>query len=763
VDGGDTTIPLFIHQTGNRNRNRKIMKTLRKTAMLAALILAFAGAANSSTVIPANDPNIQYYGRWDFSIPTSPTHSWPGVYIYAVFQGTSIGIMTNDNFSYYNVFIDDTTFVDFHGNLSGVGSYTLRTGLKDTTHTILITLRNETNWTKFSFNGFILDSGKTLVEPPAEPEKKIEFIGDSYSCASGNLWTDNSAAPSGDWTDLYHGFPSIIARHYGAQYMVTALSGWGLVHDYQQPPNYSHNLPGSFDQTFAYTSLPKWDFSRWQPNLVVICLGLNDYSGWGGYTAGGISDTNTEMFKQAYHNFIGTIMDVYPRAKILAVAENANNIPWLRATIKRIVAEEDSIGHTNVFYGEFPGYSSGYVNGGHPDTTTHRKIADTLIATIDTIDAWTPFTGVTTRPAIVSYPSAPFLLTDPTYVLSVKTDRYATVKYSMNDKSYGDMDSIFTNTGTRTHSVLLEPQQGKSCAYYLRAMDEYGNVMDTSAVVRFSVDTTKLLVTWSSSPAFNASDWKTGKAPFGTGNSSADSTHLSGPQTVYFRQVIYLDSVSSMTDFSVLVKGSDGAVAYVNGLEIGRLNMPSPGVVSYSSQALRRDTLEERLPMSMIQRQKYLKNGKNVVAVEMHSADSTSPTVLFDAEVYSIAGPVYYALGREWSYYDEGTAPLDQVVDKSILFVEQSPALPREIRLYQNYPNPFNPRTVISYKLSSLSNITLKVYDVLGREVATLVNRRQSAGNYSVTFDGSRLASGVYFYRLIAGDFVEVKKLVLLK
>ncbi len=87
----------------------------------------------------------------------------------------------------------------------------------------------------------------------------------------------------------------------------------------------------------------------------------------------------------------------------------------------------------------------------------------------------------------------------------------------------------------------------------------------------------------------------------------------------------------------------------------------------------------------------------------------------------------------------------------------------KEFMLYQNYPNPFNPTTVISYQLSAVSNVTFKVYDILGREVATLVNEKQSAGNHSVTFDGSRLASGVYLYRLEAGSFVSVKKLLLLK
>ena len=89
--------------------------------------------------------------------------------------------------------------------------------------------------------------------------------------------------------------------------------------------------------------------------------------------------------------------------------------------------------------------------------------------------------------------------------------------------------------------------------------------------------------------------------------------------------------------------------------------------------------------------------------------------------------------------------------------------LPMHFSLAQNFPNPFNPTTVISYQLSALSSVSLRVYDILGREVATLVNEKQNAGKYSVTFDGSRLASGVYFYRLVAGSHYATKKLLLLK
>ena len=89
--------------------------------------------------------------------------------------------------------------------------------------------------------------------------------------------------------------------------------------------------------------------------------------------------------------------------------------------------------------------------------------------------------------------------------------------------------------------------------------------------------------------------------------------------------------------------------------------------------------------------------------------------------------------------------------------------IPVKFYLSQNYPNPFNPSTVISYQLSALSKISIKVYDVLGREITTLVNQEQHAGNYIVNFDASKLSSGVYFYRIVAGNFVQTKKMVLIK
>jgi hypothetical protein len=94
--------------------------------------------------------------------------------------------------------------------------------------------------------------------------------------------------------------------------------------------------------------------------------------------------------------------------------------------------------------------------------------------------------------------------------------------------------------------------------------------------------------------------------------------------------------------------------------------------------------------------------------------------------------------------------------------------IPQIFTLYQNYPNPFNPRTIINYELSKTSYIKLKVFDIEGKELVELVNEKQNQGKYKVSFDGSGLPSGVYFYRLEISNrenriISETKKMILLR
>ena len=114
---------------------------------------------------------------------------------------------------------------------------------------------------------------------------------------------------------------------------------------------------------------------------------------------------------------------------------------------------------------------------------------------------------------------------------------------------------------------------------------------------------------------------------------------------------------------------------------------------------------------------------------------------------------------------DSSTIYVDDIqVDGKVTGVrEENPGLPSSFGLSQNYPNPFNPTTVINYSLAKGSHVILRVYDSLGRNILTLVNQNQSAGKYSVTFNGSRLPSGLYFYRIEAGSYAATRKMMVVK
>ncbi len=145
--------------------------------------------------------------------------------------------------------------------------------------------------------------------------------------------------------------------------------------------------------------------------------------------------------------------------------------------------------------------------------------------------------------------------------------------------------------------------------------------------------------------------------------------------------------------------------------------------------------------------------------VKRHIADASITSPRLTATLYV---QVYYVSGKKWN----GTIFFDNLtllgID-ALTGIAQNPATPYEYRLYNNYPNPFNPATTIRYELKQGGPVSLKVYDVLGREVTTLVNGRQEAGPHAVVFDAGRFATGAYFYTLRAGAYAKTEKMMLLK
>ena len=125
-------------------------------------------------------------------------------------------------------------------------------------------------------------------------------------------------------------------------------------------------------------------------------------------------------------------------------------------------------------------------------------------------------------------------------------------------------------------------------------------------------------------------------------------------------------------------------------------------------------------------------------------------SLLTTASGYLFAGMDYYGVYKS--------------INKVVTNVEEYiPEIPEDFFLYSNYPNPFNSSTKIKYQIPFQSTVSLKVYDILGNEIATLVNEVEPAGKYEVGFTENNLPSGIYFYTLQAGNYTQTKKMILLK
>ena len=108
-------------------------------------------------------------------------------------------------------------------------------------------------------------------------------------------------------------------------------------------------------------------------------------------------------------------------------------------------------------------------------------------------------------------------------------------------------------------------------------------------------------------------------------------------------------------------------------------------------------------------------------------------------------------------------ADYDVLLTFNCISVENAENIPLEFSLEQNYPNPFNPNTIISFSILERANVNLKVYDILGNEIVTLINEETEAGSYNINFNANVLPTGVYFYQLVSNEYVETKKMLLIK
>jgi len=155
------------------------------------------------------------------------------------------------------------------------------------------------------------------------------------------------------------------------------------------------------------------------------------------------------------------------------------------------------------------------------------------------------------------------------------------------------------------------------------------------------------------------------------------------------------------------------------------------------------------------------RDGEQIGLVQVLDNDTVFlDSLTFSEQLTDVSYGRYPDGSHSWQFFNTPT-PGDS--NHIISSIPPKRNLPKTFSLSQNYPNPFNPVTAIGYQLSALSQVELNIYNILGQKVATLVSKKQSAGRYQVEWDASDFASGIYYYRIVAGDFQDVKKMIMLK
>ncbi len=327
----------------------------------------------------ADDKKFQYTGRIDFSNPSQPRFFMPGSYVTTRFSGTACEVVLSDevlwgsSYNYLEVVIDGR----YQKRIQTTGKYNVipvAENLPEGEHTILICKNTEANIGYIEFLGLRC---KGLEAMPSMPTRKIEFIGNSITCGTGSDLSEIKCG-KGNWHDqhnAYMAYGPLTARKLNAQWHLSSYSGIGLIHSCC---GMKFVMPEVFDLINLTPGSAKWDFFKYTPDVVTICLGQND----------GVQDSI--LFCDTYVKFIQKIRGYYPNAHIVCLTSPMGDA-YLSAALKKylkgIVDSLQAKGDKKVYKYFF---SRQFASGCdyHPDLAEHQLIANELESFIREITGW---------------------------------------------------------------------------------------------------------------------------------------------------------------------------------------------------------------------------------------------------------------------------------------------------------------------------------------------------------------------------------------
>jgi len=352
-----------------------------------------AAAAKAATapvvVVPASDPRIQYIGRFDDSNPDAPRFAWSGSIIKARYKAERITLLLKDDppanrtddsgapfRNWFDVLIDGQLAVTIVASPDRT-RYEIPRQLGNGPRTISIFKRTEAVVGVSTFLGFELSGGGRLLDPPARPDRRIEFVGDSITAGLDVVKVGTGvftlAAENNRIT-----YAAVAARRLGAESVCMAYSGNGV---HCNGGDKKNAMPVLYERIIPQEPESRWDFTRWTPQVVVIHLGVNDV----GAARSGLCKDDFQLVIDSYVTFVARVRKQYPQAHIFCMI---GPVLWHVDLLTKLPLDTVETfrkkGDTKVHYLRCDDIGGDL----HPDVANQRKMGDMLVKAIAAETGW---------------------------------------------------------------------------------------------------------------------------------------------------------------------------------------------------------------------------------------------------------------------------------------------------------------------------------------------------------------------------------------
>ncbi len=356
-----------------------------KKCLFSALFVLFSLQTSlADKFISPTDPAFTYVGRHTLTSDGIVRWTWPYFQFYCSFTGQKAIMKAKPGSGYFVVEVDNRpprkVEVDKESN-----RVVLADGLSKGIHSLHVAYVIEGVSRKPEFHGLLLDDDAS-VSPGLVPQRKMEFIGNSITCALGNEWNGEKKYTS-QMQNGYYSYAAIACRELNAQCQVVARSGLGVYRNtLGNPMGDKKVMPAYYPYTDFALSGPLWDFSGYQPDVVCVGLGTNDTTNPKYYV---------DKLAEAYIAFVGQLREHYPKAKIVLltgtmIRANSKRLNDLKDALQQVVDAQKQKGDNEIYRLDFtPADGSlGYGYGKHPSKAQHEQMARELVPFIKSIMNW---------------------------------------------------------------------------------------------------------------------------------------------------------------------------------------------------------------------------------------------------------------------------------------------------------------------------------------------------------------------------------------